>query len=636
VNAVQRFAVRLAARIAPPLGNVLRMTGGTVDKLQEQVTLYREREQQRNEEAAELKGELIEAAGLAGTGPWLGSGQQSQNFSVSESAPKHLHRVKERLAELELALEDRGWQRQLAVASTEFSRYGIQQIMLISRLYFIKNPLIRRGVKISAMYVFGRGIEISSEDTKANDVIQDFLKNPANMAEWSHSGMVQKEETKWTDGNLFVALFTDPASGAVTTRTIDALEVEEIITDPDDSSVPWYYKRRWMSNEFDTATGVTMPQMRVAWYVALDYVPPTKLTTIKNEPVMMANGQYIPVLHVKCGGLVKWHFGCPKVYSILDWARAYKKLMENWCTITAALARFSWAVETQGGAPALANLKASLATTLANDGTSIEQNPPPVTGSAFISGPGTKITPMKTAGAQTSPEEGRRILLMVAAGFGLPETFFGDASTGSLATAQSLDRPTELQFLQEQEAWREFFQRLFRYVLMQSAVSAGGKLKEAKKQPQDITIKVEFPSVLEHDQLQAIQSIVEAMTLGNKGGQVTGIDEKVGVGLLFKELGVEDPQPILNAMYPEAEYEQLIDRTQQEEQQAPVVPLTPDGKPVVMPGQPQPGQQQAPAPAPKPKAKKTASEAQIQEAVQLVKKAIKRLNESKLFPTHDA
>src|SRR5215472_8613148 len=52
--------------------------------------------------------------------------------------------LRERLWELELALEDRGWIRETTLAMLEFSRYGVQQLIRISRLYALKNPIIKR------------------------------------------------------------------------------------------------------------------------------------------------------------------------------------------------------------------------------------------------------------------------------------------------------------------------------------------------------------------------------------------------------------------------------------------------------------------------------------------------------------
>jgi hypothetical protein len=578
MNAFQRWFVRIAASVAPPLGRVLQSAGGTVERLSDQNLMLRTMLDDRRGQLESMITDYREAIALAGGG-WMARGQAA----VSESAPSSrdttaVVQCKERLAELELALEDRGWKRQLAIAEWEFSRYGIQQIILISRLYFIKNPLIQRGIKISSYYVFGRGFEVSSSDEDANEILQDFFKDPRNLPELSQRALVQKEESRHTDGNIFWAFFTSPDDGQVIVRTIDALEIEEVITDPNDNAVPWYYHRRWTQQAFDTTTGTLVPSQQEGWYLAMGYAGP-KVTEIKGKPVMTdTGGMPIPLLHDKCGSLNKWHFGVPIVYAAIDWARAYKALLEDWCTIQRALARFAWQVETEGGRPAIAALKQALNTTLGNDGTSIEQNPTPTVASTWVSGPGTKMTPVKTSGAQVSPEEGRRLMLMVAAAFGLPETFFGDASTGSLATAQSLDRPTELKFLEAQERWREILQLIGQYVLDRSLKAPGGKLREARaKKPakKPVTIDVKFPSILEHDIGQRINAIVSAMTLS--GFETTGIDEKTGVGLLLSELGVEDVQTVLDAMYPEDEYDP--DRTAEDTAQVAPPPGPPGAAP---------------------------------------------------------
>ena len=122
-------------------------------------------------------------------------------------------------------------------------------------------------------------------------------------------------------------------------------------------------------------------------------------------------------------------------------------------------------------------------------------------------------------------------------------------STGSLATARSLDRPTELKFLDSQERWRWALQAISYYVLDQAKLSTnGGALREAMKSSQTVTVDVKFPSVRESDLEPRVAAIVNALTLG--GYPVIGIDEKTGVGLLLSELGVEDVQTVLNAMYP--------------------------------------------------------------------------------------
>ena len=496
---------------------------------------------------------------IAGAGPQMASVNLKENALVPMIA-------KERLWELELALEDRGWQRQLAISQTEFSRYGLQQIMLFSRLYFVKNPLIRRGVLVSSYYTFGRGVEITSDDEKANQVIQDFLT--ANVKEIGQTGLVEKDQALHTDGNLYFVFFRDAGKGTSKLRTIDATEVFDIITNPDDLSEPWYYYRKWQARTYDPATGIVGQVASEAYYPALGFTPTED--SINGKPVMRDS----PVYHMKVGGLPKWLFGLTEVFSAIDWARAYKQFLEDWATLNRALARFAWTVETKGGQQAVEQFHKLLNTTLGVGGTSIESNPPPVAASSFITGPGNKMEPIKTAGITTNPEQGRRIMLMVAAAFGLPETFFGDASTGSLATAQSLDRPTELKFLERQERWRYVLQVLIEYELKGSMTATGGKLREARgrrivfthpakteaaaaiqeaaKPPAntDIRVTVKFPSVLEHDIPQMISAIVQGATLG--GFQLGGTSDMKTIAIaIMAELGVEDPVGVFESMYPD-------------------------------------------------------------------------------------
>lgn len=613
MNAFQRFAVRLAAWFVPSLRRLLSTAGGTVERLSEQVTLLRARESDRRSRIEIEKAELLEAFAMAGGGPWLrGSDIRAAGSGLSESAAVPAA-LKERLADLELALEDRGWQRQVAASQWEFSRWGIQQIILISRLYFIKNPLIRRGVQVSSYYVFGRGVEISSDDKTADGVLRSFFSDPRNQTELSHTGLVQKEESLHTDGNLFFAFFTTADGGETVLRSIDAIEIEEVVTDPDDGAVPWFFHRRWTQQTFNDKSGVTTPTLADGWYVALGH-DPKGLKEIAGKPIMLGDdGLPIPVLQYKVGGLPKWHFGCPLVYCALDWARAYKHFLEDWATITRSLARFSWDVETKGGPGAIAAFKQTLATTLGNSDYQTETNPPPVVGSAFVAGPGNKLTPVRTSGATTEPEQGRRIAHMAYMGFGLPETFFADVSVGTLATATSLDRPTELKFLERQESWREVLQRIGQYVLERSQRAPAGTLREVRKsdpKPKPVQIDITFPAILEGDMQAHIGAIVTAMTLN--GGTVSGIDEKTGITLLLTELGVEDVQAVVDAMYPVDTYD--MERPPPVE----IDPLT--GLPPNAPAPVPPGEK------PKPKPGKP-TEAAVIRAVTELRRALQKLQE---------
>jgi hypothetical protein len=532
-----------AARQLPKLKQQLNALAESYSLIRQDADMLRFYSEPENRRMKARRDDMIDEAES-----WMiaGSGPQMQSVSIRENALVPVQ-VRERLWELELALEDRGWQRQLALSQTEFSRYGLQQIILMSRLYYLKNPLMQRGVNVSAHYVWARGFEVLTDDDASTEVLQDFFAQ--NTGELGQIAMCRNHQALYTDGNLYLTCFRDKGTGALTVRQIDATEVFDIITNSDDISEPQYYYRKWQARTFDTATGISGSEMREAYYPAADFDSP--IDSINGKPVFKDQ----PVFHLKVGSMHSWLFGLPICYCAIDWVRAYKSFLEDWATLNRALARFAWNLETKGGQQAVEQFQKILSTTLGQGGTSVESNPPPVAGSTFVTGPGNKLEPIKTAGTTSNPEQGRRIMLMAAAAFGLPETFFGDASTGSLATAQSLDRPTELMFLYWQETWREFIQKLGMYVLNSSNTAPGGKLREARKASgkngdlSDITITVKFPSILEHDIPQMISAIVQGVTLG--GFDLAGTaDMKTVAMMILAELGVEDPNAVFGAMYP--------------------------------------------------------------------------------------
>lgn len=329
---------------------------------------------------------------------------------------------KERLWELELALEDRGWVRETTLAALEFSRYGVGQLIRICRIYGIKNPIIKRIAEICELYVFGRGIEIRSDDKGTNDVIQDFLQ--ANDAEMGHNGLARKEKELQTDGALYFSLPTQLLTGEVRVIMIDPLEIMEVVTDPDDTAHPLYFKRQWNRAVLDVGSGMQRPEPKMCWYPSLELIN-SKPTS---RPLKLGGidvNWNMPILRDSAGSSPsKWRWPVPPVYACVDWARAYQHALEDYATVQRTLARFALMIETKGGPGAIAAYSALFSTTFADsNGTTVERNPPPVVGSVHTSGPGTKVEAFKSAGAQANPEQSRRILLMSCAGSGLPECY---------------------------------------------------------------------------------------------------------------------------------------------------------------------------------------------------------------------
>lgn len=461
--------------------------------------------------------------------------------------------VSERIAELENAQEDADWI--LLGASnntTEFSRLWLTTITRTARLYYIKNPLIRRGVDVKAGYVWGRGINIQARDQDINDVVQTFLDDDHNQTELTAQlARLQKETELQIDGNIYFVLVPHKDTGHIRVYTIPVDEVTDIITDPTNRKASWYFKRVYTEITTDLATGVKTEAARTLYYQDWRNKPETLRVTIGGQPVV-AN-QYI--YHVKTGGFSDWLFGLSEIYPALDWAKAYRIFLENWSTIVAAYAVFAFQITTTGGKEGVKAAKAKIASTIST--TSGERNPKPVTASNVIAQEGNNIAPIRTAGATTSAEDGRRLLLMVAASFGLPETFFSDVSVGTLATATSLDRPTELMMTNRQTMWADIYHDILDFVVFWATQAMTGPLRSVLKieaneygennivYPDDVDnhIDIDFPPILEHSMTDTMTSIAQGAAFIN--------DPKLLTRMVLTALGQNDIDEILDRMYPD-------------------------------------------------------------------------------------
>lgn len=469
----------------------------------------------------------------------------------------------ERLAELELALDDEGWTKLATDRSREFSRDGLRKIAALSRMMYLKNPLVERAVNVKAYYVWSQGVNVQAREPIVNEVVQAFLDDQRNRAEFtSHQARVLKEVDLQVLGNLFLVYFTDALTGRVTVRSLPVDEVSDIITNPDDAKEHWFYKREWTVRTVDNRQ-----ERRVALYPHWKYNPGNRPESIAGIKVEWGAA----VQHVRVGGLSDMRFGIPETYSMMDWARAYKNALEDDATRSRALARYAWNLTTTGGKQAVDRAKAKLETTVGTTAPNVERNPPSTAGATFISGDDrTKMDPMRLAGTMLPSDHARPMRLMTAAGAGLPETFFGDADVGNHATSKTLDRPTELMMLDRQTLWHDVIEDMLNFVVRQAALAPSGALRGKVRIPVepdpgdvsdvpaveadglDTTIDIVFPSILEHDVKETVDAIVTAATLAGNERSKT-MDDITLSRMLLTALGISDVDDLLDEMFPDGE-----------------------------------------------------------------------------------
>lgn len=481
----------------------------------------------------------------------------------------------ERLTELEIELEEQGWTRTVdSELERDFTRQALRQITKMARLAFLKNPLIKRAVNLQVYYVWGRGVEIGASLDAVNDVVQSFLDDVGNQtAVTGDDARDDLERELQQAGNLFFALFPNPSTGAVKVRTIPFEEISERITNPDDRSETWYYKREWMGQSVDPQTGILKQSaLQTAYYPDWRYEPkegyPERIGRIEVRTDAV-------VYHRKAGGLPGGNWGVSEMYAALDWARSYKESLEDDATRSRALARYAYSLTTPGGNRAVQAAKARLGTTFAS-GTSIsnrETNPPPLAGSTFVSSEGVDLEPVKLSGATLPVGHNRALRLMVSSATDTPDTMLsGDSDVGNHATATTMDRPTELAMSKRQAFWGDTLTALINYAVdwaikaPSGALTAYGTVEvdpETGRQtivmlpdpdsetgePYDRHVDVTFPAILERDVVARVAAIVNAFTLG--GHPIVIGDLKLATRLLLQALEVDDVDEEMAALFPD-------------------------------------------------------------------------------------
>lgn len=463
--------------------------------------------------------------------------------------------LQERIAELELALDDIGYEPLGSVDfDKQFSKAAINKIAAMARVYWLKNPLIKRSVFTQASYVFGQGMDVTANDEDVQDIINEFLDDSRNRAELTgEQSMLAKESELQVCANLFFVFFSDPANGATRVRTIPLEQIERIVYNPEDSKEPWYYLRQWAQPK---EAGSLKYEIRKAFYPDINYNPKGGLPRNFNGIPVMKNN---PVYHVKTNCMSDMAFGVSEVYAAIDWAKAYKDFLEDWYSIVKSLSKFAWKATSKSGATGMGQARSVLENALNSRPTNpVNADLPGQSAQVWMSSDNFDLTPMPKSGATVAVDDGRRALLMVCAATGIYEHYFGDPSTGNLATAKAMEQPMLLMFQERQELWKDIFTTIIDYVLDRVSLAPGGAIGgtvtvndygevKVDNGELDRSFEVTFPPILQEDVNERVDAIIKSATMNGQEEAGT-IDFKTATTMLLKALG-EDTD-IIDTLFP--------------------------------------------------------------------------------------
>lgn len=460
--------------------------------------------------------------------------------------------LQESLADLELAAEDRGWQRLGAELATDFTRPGLGRIATNCRVMAVASPLVKRGLTLRIGYIWGQGVTVtaragadSAQDVNA--VVQTWWNDESNQAALTSSQAQEElERALGTDGNVFLACFTAPRSGRVQVRSTPFEEIQDVITNPEDRDEPWYYVRQYTTSVVEAGySGQTRTRVetRRVLHPALNHRPRLRPRSINGMPVAWD----APILHVCVNRLDGWKFGVGDAYAALPWARAYDGFLTDWAKLVKALSRFAWRLTGDKSSRAR---KAAASIRATHPAASTGEAP---VGGVAAGGPGVHLEAIPKSGATIDSESGRPLASMTAAALGVPVTMLlaDPGQTGARAVAETLDKPTILEMGMRRALWASVLRRLTAYVIDQAVKAPAGPLRgvvgrdEADREiitlggDVERTVDVDFPALDDLDP----KSLLEALAVADEiGGSAT---RPTLLRLALQALGVRDVEELL-------------------------------------------------------------------------------------------
>jgi len=381
-------------------------------------------------------------------------------------------------ADITLAFEDVGWVRPGDFkTSYEIQPERREKLVQMSRAYWAADPLAKQAVRLWTDYAIASGIsyKLKDEATREKSAIDDFWKNHRNKRLTSSKGQQKLSRKLLVDGEIFFVIVGGEGE-TKTIRTLDPLQISEVISDPDDEDNILAYKRVTKG-----ASGKTL-------YYRDWAADPTDVATVQDSTgKTVVPEENMVIFHLTFDDLGQRGHGL--LFPIINWTKEHRRFMEARVSLTQALAKFAWKLSAKGGPKVIDELQRRFQSSLAAGPASLtEKNPAPSRGATWAQNQGVELEAMpRSTGAGDAKSDGDQLKLMVSAGTNIMLHYFGDPSTGNLATAEAMELPMLKSFTSYQEMWEDAWRDIFSIVLDE----------DIDEQPAEIEVKL--PQMLKDD-----------------------------------------------------------------------------------------------------------------------------------------
>ena len=410
--------------------------------------------------------------------------------------------------EAELSIEDKGWLLLSGSGGETVSSNKRIESVKQSRLYYSFDPLGKQSIRLWTDYTFGTGMTWQVDEKEypqTKKILDAFWYSRDNQPVFGSRGQRKCSDKLLVDGEIFLAVFLGKES---TIRTIDPLEITEIITDADDVERPMFFKRDWTDRQSSPHTDYYRSHLNIKNEAAKDTY---------GASVQMTQDAIVYQLAYNSTG----QRGNPLLLPALDWIKQYRRFLAARVAMTLARTRFAWKTKIVGGAAQVAAVKG------------IYSDKTPEAGAMAIENQSSDLQPIQTPqDARNAYDDARMLRLQVCAAVGIPEQYFGDISTGNLATAKTVELPMLKMFQSYQAVWGDIHQDIFELVLEYNRVP-----------PDEWYVDKTFPTIAPDDVALAAQALVQVCSVFPAFIDVPDVQQQA-----LMILGVNDPSQVLDTL----------------------------------------------------------------------------------------
>lgn len=454
--------------------------------------------------------------------------------------------LREEMTLYQRTLEDIGW---INLSQDQYSREeliagGFNFMLKRCRIMYVNNPLCKHWIHLTTSFVFGRGLSCPvSKDTQVQEIVTNFWNDPDNVKTITSVSPQRMISNKIQyEGNLFFMLFDDE-EGNVRVRLLNTVEVVDIVTDPEDRNKYLFYKVSLTNRTYDFGSDSYDNQSTQFWYIPdMDNENPKEYDVPANKLKDDCR-----IFHTRINCDLNDKFGIPDLYAGLDWIKAHKDMAGDMATLIKALSQFAWKKKVSGGVAQVNSIlnKMKATTNLSNIST--------MAGKTQIENKGIDMESIdvKTGGVSIADTGLKAMQMMVCSASGIFYHYYGDPSTGNLATATSMELPMVKKFQDYQKLWTYIYTVILTYTFRKK-IEVGllpGTVEYDPKTgyttintPKDLSLQINFPPIIEDDVLELAQSLQTAKTAGLIsdelaarlyliGMEVVEIDEEVDAAL---------------------------------------------------------------------------------------------------------